>query len=688
MKRRSFIGTAAGAALTAGWAGGARPAAAKCSAPAGQAPGRSPVPVPGVPVPSSPPRDLRFTGDVAALRPGLDLLAPSLNFRISERGLEVMARKTEGRSLRMLKKGRRAEIRFAEKAHFFRGLGLLLQELEDRGEAADFDVLEEAQFTTAGAMFDVSQGNAVVAAGRVVDLLKIMAVMGLNMIMLYAEDSYEVPGEPFFGYMRGRYTEADLRAIDDAAWALGIEAIPCIQTLAHLTDVLQWDAYRDIKEDEDTLLVGEPGAYSFIEKMMTAAAAPFRTRRIHIGMDEAWKLGQGNSLKRYGPRRKIDLMTEHLGRVLEIARKHGLKPMIWSDMYFRAASPTGDYYDPSGIIAPEDIRKMPRDVQFVYWDYYHNDAAFYEEWIRRHQEFGSDPIFAGGIWGWQGFGLSYGKTFVTTNAALEACKRNGIREVFATIWGDATTECPLHAHLLGLQLYAEHAFARHPDDAKIGRRFKFTTGCTREDFWLINGLNAVPGVGENSPANPSRFLMWQDPLLGLFDKNVEGLPLEEHYAGLTEKLRSAAERSGSFRPVFEFYAKTSSVLAIKSVLGLKMRSAYLARDRAALGALVERTLPELDRRVAELREYHRSLWLAVNQPPGWEVMDLRYGALRARLDTARDRLSNYLLGRIERIPELELERRFWNDRPGLDDLICNSYDRIVSAGRLAYSWKM
>lgn len=688
MKRRAFIGTAAGAALTAGWTTGARPAPGKNAAAGSESQALNGVPIPGVPRPSAPPRNLGFRGDVEELRPGLDLLAPWLNFQVSEKGLAVAARKTAGRSLRVSKKGRRAEIRFAEKAHFFRGLGLLLQELEDRGEAADFELAEEAQFATAGAMFDVSQGNAVIAPARVIDLLKTMAVMGLNMIMLYAEDSYEVPGEPFFGYMRGRYTEADLRAIDDAAWALGIEAIPCMQTLAHLADVLQWDAYRDIKEDDDTLLVGEPGAYVLIEKMMKAAAAPFRTRRIHIGMDEAWKLGQGNTLKRYGQRRKIDLMTEHLGRVLEISGKLGLKPMIWSDMYFRAASRTGDYYDPAGVIAPEDIRKMPRDVQYVYWDYYHDDTAFYEEWIRRHREFGSDPVFAGGIWGWQGFGLSYGKTFVTTNSALEACKRHGIREVFATIWGDATTECPLHAHLLGLQLYAEHAFARHPDDAKLARRFKFTTGCFRDDFWLINALNAVPGVGENSAANPSRYLMWQDPLLGLFDKNAEGLPIEEHYTALAEKLRSAAERSGSFGPVFDFYALTSGVLALKAGLGLKMRSAYLARDRAALGTLVERTLPELERRVAALRDCHRSLWLAVNLPPGWEVMDLRYGALKARIDTARLRLSAYLAGRAASVPELELERRAWNDRPGLDGLICNSYDRIVSAGRLAYSWKM
>ena len=41
-----------------------------------------------------------------------------------------------------------------------------------------------------------------------------------------------------------------------------------------------------------------------------------------------------------------------------------------------------------------------------------------------------------------------------------------------------------------------------------------------------------------------------------------------------------------------------------------------------------------------------------------------------------------------RIAELEAERLPWQGRDGVNDLICNSYDRIVSASRLAYSWKM
>ena len=692
MKRRDFIGTAAGAAALAAFTGGGTAADARpdAAAAAAQAQGRSresttsgPA-LPPKPVWKEPAVELRFQGDLTDLQAGIEILSADLNFRVSPRGLRVKVTPLPKNLLRISKKGNRAEIQFNQKHHFFRGLGLLLEEMKSR---KDFELIEEPQFATIGTMIDVSQGNAVIDVPNVKAIINLMAVMGLNMLMLYAEDSYDVKGEPYFGYMRGRYSQDDIREIDAYAASLGIEAIPCMQTLAHLTDVLQWDAYGDIREDRDTLLVGHEKTYAFIERMLIEAAAPFKTRRIHIGMDEAWLLGQGNYLKLHGQRKKFDIMSEHLNRVLAITGRLGLKPMIWSDMYFRAVSPTGDYYDESAEFKPEDLRAVPANVQFVYWDYYNEDPAFYDKMIKRHKQFGSDPIFAGGIWGWQGYGTSYGKTFVTTNAALEACKQNGIREVFATIWGDATTESNIYSHILGWQLFAEHAYARRLDEEKLKRRFKFCTGCDYNDFWDINGLNAIPGVDKNSPGNASRWLMWQDILLGLFDKNIEGLPLERHYSELARKLEAGAARNGRFNFLFSYMAKVSAVLALKSEMGLKLRKAYLGGDREALKILSARELPELGNRLRSLWNYHRALWMSIHQPAGWEILDLRYGALLARIDTAQKRVNDYLEGRICALRELEEERLPFDGRPGVDDLICNSYDRIVSASRMAYSYK-
>ena len=52
------------------------------------------------------------------------------------------------------------------------------------------------------------------------------------------------------------------------------------------------DGYRDT---DDVLLTGEkePKTYEFIRQCIRAACAPFRSRRVHIGMDEAYWMGRG-----------------------------------------------------------------------------------------------------------------------------------------------------------------------------------------------------------------------------------------------------------------------------------------------------------------------------------------------------------------------------------------------------------
>ena len=43
----------------------------------------------------------------------------------------------------------------------------------------------------------------------------------------------------------------------------------------------------------------------------------------------------------------------------EICAKHGLKPMIWSDMFFRLGSKNNDYYDMQWDIPPDVKPDLP-----------------------------------------------------------------------------------------------------------------------------------------------------------------------------------------------------------------------------------------------------------------------------------------------------------------------------------------
>lgn len=192
--------------------------------------------------------------------------------------------------------------------------------------------MNQFAFDTFGVMIDMSR-NAVMSVDGLKRYLPLLQKMGYNCVMLYTEDTYEVDGEPYFGYMRGRYTKAEMKEIDAFASSLGITVIPCIQTLAHLNAIFRWGKFP--RDCHDILMTDDERTYELIDHMFATLSECFASRKIHVGMDEAWLLGRGKHLDRFGLESANEIMKRHLGRVLEIAKKYDYEVMLWSDMYFR-----------------------------------------------------------------------------------------------------------------------------------------------------------------------------------------------------------------------------------------------------------------------------------------------------------------------------------------------------------------
>ncbi len=626
---------------------------------------------------------VRLFGDLTDLEQGIQVLEKKYEFSNVPDGfpVQVIKNKNQNPEIKINKTNKSATIGYSENIHFFRALGLFLEASLEQDE---FDIVEAPQFDKNGLFFDMSQGNAVINLETLKEVLVRMAVMGLNLFIPYMEDSYKVADEPYFGYMRGRYSYEELKALDDFAYALGIEVVPCVQTLAHLHDVMKWPAYDSVREDEATLLVGESQTYALIERLISAVTAPFRSKRIHLGLDEAWRLGLGQYLTRNGLKSKFDIMTEHINHVIKITEKLGLAPMMFSDMYFRTPqlSGYGNNYDVDAVIPDEIINAIPKGMQMNFWEYNRDDEPFYEAIIDKHQSLGVHTVVCGGIYSCFGFGVNYGIAFRASNALLNACKMKGIKEVFLTHWGDDGTESSIFSAMLGWQLYAEHGYARDLDEEKLKKRFKFCTGGNYDDYNAIRYLDEVPGVSADNTnmCNPSKYLLWQNIVAGLFDKNIEGLNLGKHYAETAERMRASAGRNGAFNDVFVLLAKVCSVLSIKAEIGLQITDAYGRQDCDELRKLSEVELAELKKRVEDLRNYHRDLWYRTNKPFGWEILDLRYGALLANIDTATARLESYLNEGVASIEELEEERLPY---PCIADLpMVTSYGRMPSASRI------
>ena len=623
----------------------------------------------------------KFSNLPDKLKSGLGLLAPDYSFTLCESGMPVDVAPAKGKdSLRILVKDGKATIEYANPCHFYRAMGLLLEGQTDYSEQGSFD--------TVGIMFDMSQGNSVILPERMEGIIRRMAVMGYNMLMLYMEDSYALPGHPYFGYMRPKYDFNDFIRIDNYAYKFGIEVVPFIEGLAHLTDVLKWDVYSEIRDNDDMLLVGEEKTYEFVEDEVRYIETPFRSKKIHIGMDEAWRLGKDRYRDINGDRPKFDIMKEHLDRLVEITENHGFEEtMIWSDMYFRTSKlgGYGNNFDPDAPL-PDDVENfVPTSTSMIFWEYNRTDAEFYEKCIRLHKGYNRKLYFASGIYSCHGFNINNGLAYQTIPVQLDVCRKEGLRDIFLTVWGDDATESNIDGLWSVFQFYAEQAYNPGLDNAQLSKRFDTCVGGVHDDFFDIRRFDEIPGViSEGNPymCNPSRFLVWQNAMLGLFDKDTDGLGLNAYYGKLRDELTAARGRNPKFDDLFAMYEQLADVLSFKAELGLKLRKAYLDGNKAALTNFANSVIPALIEKYAKLRITHRDYWFTTNKPQGWEIIDLRYGTQLNWLETAIYRIKGYLDGCFDSLGELEEERQpipYANELPFM-----YSYKRIASASRISH----
>ncbi|WP_407272013.1 beta-N-acetylhexosaminidase [Radiobacillus sp. PE A8.2] len=594
--------------------------------------------------------NIKFEGNLDELQEGIDRLSKALEFKQADNGLSIKVEKASG-DLEVSLSGGRGHIKYEQKSHFFRALGLFIEAYQDKEQ---FKIVENPQFTMIGTMIDCSR-NAVMTMPSMETFIEKIAIMGFNMIMLYTEDTYTIEDEPYFGHLRGRFTHSELKQIDDYAFQFGIEVIPCMQTLGHMKMVLKWPAYNEVSEDADVLLAGNENTYQLIDKMIHAVSSPFRSNRIHIGMDEAWGMGLGRNMRENGYRDRFDIFVEHINKVIEITNKYKLRPMIWSDMFFRMGSKTNKYTDLEAVIPEHVYRSVPNEVKLVYWDYYSRSEEIFRTFIKRHKKFGQTPIFAGGILTWGTFGTNYARTFEDANAALESCKKEGVQEVLTTIWQDDGAENTHFAALLGLQLYAEHAFAKQLSEEKLRKRVEFCTGIAYDAFMDLSLLDEIEGTNRENrwPPNVSKYALWQDPLLGLYDNDIKGMNLSKHYQELESTFANYVSQYGDKVYNFKVVHKLARVLSLKSDLGNRLRDAYLKKNLDELKYIAEENISDLSGRLELLRKEHRAHWFLTYKPFGWEVLDLRYGGLTNRLETTRQRVLDYVNGTIQSIDELE-----------------------------------
>ncbi len=492
----------------------------------------------------------------------------------------------------------------------------------------EFDICQSPAFHKLGVMADMSRGG-VMRPEKVKEFMIKIALMGGNGMMLYTEDTYTLEDYPRFGFVRGAYTDDELRDIADFGENMEIEVVPCIQTLGHMAQYLTWtDEAVNVKDTDAVMLCGAKETYTFIEAEIAKMKSLFKTDRIHIGMDEAWDMGLGRYISKNGYPDRYNVFKEHLEKVVDICKKYGLKPMMWSDMFFRLASPVNEYYD-TEIEVPESISSRIPDVDLVYWDYYHTDEDFYNKMIENHLKLKRPVVFGGTSYSTRGFLPIIPMTFKTAEPGLKACLKNNIGDVWATMWGDDGCETDYFDSLYGFAMYTEMCYNPNYTMEDIGRMGMSVTSMTPEIADAIEAAYIYPYL---------KSIVWCDifyNLLGIdFTKDQRYKAIMPHIEKCTDE-----------------YVKLVLEI-IYSKCDIYANMIYDYKNGSDMKIYSEKILPELLDKYKRLFCLFSKRWLETNKAFGYETIQARFNSSIGRLEYAIEVTGRYAAGLSDKIEEL------------------------------------
>lgn len=536
-----------------------------------------------------------------------------------------------------------------KRVQIFMALKRISDDLDGQEPEEGYSFEGQCSFRNLSFMVDCSR-NAVPKRETLFDLVRHLAVLGYDTLGLYMEDTFVVERQPYFGYLRTPYTKEDIRALDGYCAMFGIELVPFIQTLAHFNTLIRHYALDYLFDVNDILMAGEERTYEFIEDLISTCASYFSTRRIHIGMDEAYMLGRGKYMDKNGAQTRFEIMSYHLKRVNEICKKYGFKPAMWSDMFF-TLSMNVQYGDE---LPREVFDCVPRDIELIYWDYCSTDESAYDERIRRHQAFPNEIGFAGGAWKWLGYTPDNRYAFESCAQAARACIKNGIRDYIVTGWGDNGADCSLFAILPALYYCSRFNYGDFERGEEFEKSFETFAGMSFKAFMTVDLCNRVTDhddVEEKNSAN--KYLLFNDILLGTLDTTLDD-GTGKLYASHATALRKAKRVAGRWSYIFETQYRLALVLELKAEMGIRLRRAYKQGDKKALADLVA----EMQLLLFRIESFYRALskqWHTENRANGFDVQDIRIGALKQRVRVAIEKVTAYLKGEERSVPELEEE---------------------------------
>lgn len=304
---------------------------------------------------------------------------------------------------------------------------------------------DEPDFKYRGFYHDITRGR-VPNVSAIKKLIDNMAYYKLNSLQLYVEHTFDFKEFADSVERSGCLTAEEIRELDEYCKMNFIEFVPSLSTFGHLFELLNKEEYKHLREIEDfdyrifwhermahhTIDPTKDESFELIKSLIDQYIVNFSSDKFNICCDETYDLKIGRHKDEDTGKLYIDFVNKIIGYV----KSKGKTVQMWADILLNY---------------PEQIEKLPEDVQILNWYYWDKPD---ENTFKTIQQSGCTQLVCPGTGSWSRFCENYEMDIINITKMVDLAGKYGAEGILNTNWGDWGNPCSIDLAMFGCVLGA------------------------------------------------------------------------------------------------------------------------------------------------------------------------------------------------------------------------------------------
>ena len=251
--------------------------------------------------------------------------------------------------------------------------------------------------------------------------IRTLAEYKINLFSIYMENVFDYANQPLIAPKEAAITPAQITELVAYAKRYFVTILPEQQAFGHLHHVLKYELYNDLAETPHghVLAPVNERSYDLIKSMYAELVPLFPSPLFHIGSDETFELGRGQSKAKADQVGLGRVYLEHLQRVSQILQPYGKRLMFWADIAQKY---------------PDLLNILPKQMIPVAWEY--DTRPSFENMLQPFRTAGFDMFVSPGANNWNRIYPNFDAAYVNIHNFVRDGQKFGAIGVLNTTWDD------------------------------------------------------------------------------------------------------------------------------------------------------------------------------------------------------------------------------------------------------------